>query len=121
MITNEFRFDSDEANPYFEGVFDIEANVLLRHLSKVVLIDVRQPEEFTGELGHIPGASLIVLDGLLDHIDDIPKDKPVVLICRSGGRSARAANVLFEAGYTNIYNLKGGMILWNELRYEKVG
>ena len=50
--------------------------------------------------------------------NEIPKDKTVVFVCRSGGRSARATAHALEHGYTNVYNLKGGMILWNELHLE---
>ncbi len=111
-------FESKEDNLHFAGVFDIEPLELSQKMDQVLLIDVRQPEEFHGDLGHIPGAKLMVLDTLADHLDEIPKDQTVVFVCRSGGRSARAAALALEAGYKDIYNLKGGMILWNELHLE---
>jgi hydroxyacylglutathione hydrolase len=111
-------FESKEDNLHFEGVLDIDARELNDKKEEVCLIDVRQPDEFIGDLGHIPGAKLIVLDTLPDRMNEIPKDQPVVFVCRSGGRSARAAAHAFEQGYKNIYNLKGGMILWNELHFE---
>lgn len=118
MKSQAVQFESKEENLHFEGVMDIDPRELHDKKDQVVLIDVRQPEEFTGELGHIPGAKLIVLDTLPDHMNEIPKDQPVVFVCRSGGRSARAASFALENGYKNIYNLKGGMILWNELHFE---
>ena len=111
-------FDSQEDNLHFEGVVDIDPRDLANKTDQVVLIDVRQPEEFHGELGHIPGAKLVVLDTLTEHWNEIPKDQTVVFVCRSGGRSARAAALAIGAGYQNIFNLKGGMILWNELHLE---
>jgi len=74
------------------------------------LLDVREPSEFEG--GHIKGAKLIPLGTLPDHVAEIPKDKPVVVICRSGNRSARAASFLIEHGYGNVENLTGGMSAW---------
>lgn len=109
------EFESREENLHFDGVFDIDPQELLRKKDEVFLVDVRQPEEFTGELGHIPGAKLIVLDTLPDHIDQLPKDKTLVFVCRSGGRSARASSFATSQGFQNVFNLKGGMLLWNEL------
>lgn len=108
-------FESKEGNLHFEGVIDIDPKELAKKMKDVCLIDVRQPDEFSGELGHIPNAKLIVLDTLTDHLDQIPKDKTVVFVCRSGGRSARATAFALQNGYTEVYNLKGGMLLWNDL------
>ena len=73
------------------------------------LVDVRTPEEFRG--GYIPGAININLQELQQRLTRIPKDKPVIVYCRSGNRSASAANLLKQAGYTEIYDL-GGIIDW---------
>lgn len=112
------QFETKEENLHYPGVQDIEPMELVEKKDEVVLIDVRQPDEFTSDLGHIPGAKLIVLDTLAEHFSEIPKDKTVVFICRSGGRSARATSLALENGYEHVYNLKGGMILWNELHFE---
>lgn len=105
------------SNPQFEGVYDIDPSELHQKMKNVKLIDVRQPDEFTGELGHIPGAELIVLDTLPEHLDKIPQDQTVVFVCRSGGRSARAAAFAQQNGYPHVYNMRGGMLLWNELQF----
>ena len=73
------------------------------------LVDVRTAEEFDG--GYIPGAINISLQELQQKMNRIPKDKPVILYCRSGNRSAFAANILMQAGYTEVYDL-GGIIDW---------
>lgn len=73
------------------------------------LVDVRTAPEFSS--GYIPGAINVDLQQLNDKLSRIPKDKPVVVYCRSGARSASAASVLKQAGYTDVYDL-GGIIGW---------
>lgn len=74
-----------------------------------LLVDVRTPSEFRE--GHIAGAVNIDLQQLSRRLGELPHDKPVVLYCRSGSRSATAANLLARAGYDNVYDL-GGVIAW---------
>lgn len=74
------------------------------------VLDVREPSEF--QAGSIKGAHLIPLGALAQRLSEVPKDKPVVVVCRSGNRSARATLLLREKGYTNVENLAGGMIAW---------
>ncbi len=112
------QFKTQEANLHYDQVLDVDPQEVNEKKEEVVLIDVRQPEEFTGELGHIPGAKLIVLDTLPEKLNLVPKDKTVVIVCRSGGRSARAAEFMQTQGYKDVYNMKGGMILWNELHFD---
>jgi rhodanese-related sulfurtransferase len=76
----------------------------------IVLIDVRTPEEFAS--GHIAIAKLIPLDTLTQRMNEIPKDKEVILMCRSGRRSGIAQETLLKAGYTNTRNLTGGIVGW---------
>jgi rhodanese-related sulfurtransferase len=109
-------FDSKSENPHFEGVFDIEPQELQEKLNNVKLIDVRQHSEYTGELGHIPAAELMVLDTLPEKIAHLPKDQTVVFICHSGGRSARATAFALMNGFESVFNLRGGMLLWNDLK-----
>ncbi len=75
-----------------------------------ILIDVRTPSEFKN--GHVPGAINIPLDQLQARIDEIPTDKPIVVICASGNRSQTGAKRLANAGYDRVYNLKGGTMSW---------
>ena len=111
------NFESTEDNLHYEGVTDIDPRELVKKLDQVYIIDVRQPDEFNGELGHIPNAKLIVLDTLEDKINEVPKDKTVVFVCRSGGRSARATSIAKALGCKEVFNLKGGMLLWNDLHF----
>lgn len=108
-------FTSRTNNPDFNGVVDIAPDELSQKAADVAMIDVREPSEYTGELGHIHGAELVVLGSLPDRIDSLPKDKPLVFICKSGGRSARAAAFAQANGFDQVYNMRGGMLLWNSL------
>lgn len=73
------------------------------------LLDVRTHDEFV--MGYIPGAQNISLQELGRKMNAVPKDKPVIIYCRSGNRSAMAAQMMQQAGYTDIYDL-GGIIDW---------
>lgn len=77
-----------------------------------LLLDVRQPEEFSAI--HAPNAQLIPLGELPSRMPEIAayKDKPIVVICRSGRRSAKAVDLLKEAGYSNVSNIAGGIQGW---------
>lgn len=76
----------------------------------IQLIDVR--EEYEYEIANL-GGELIPLGGLLDHADQIRKEGPVVVYCRTGVRSATAImNLEKRLGYTNLYNLKGGIVAY---------
>ncbi len=110
------HFTSKKENPHFEHVYDIDPQELAGKLQEVKLIDVRQPDEFTGDLGHIAGAELMVLDTLPDRLRDLPTNQTIVFVCRSGGRSGRAAAFARQNGYEDTYNMSGGMLLWNELQ-----
>lgn len=74
-----------------------------------LLIDVRTPEEFA--TGHIAGAINISVETIADRLSEIPQGQTIVLYCRSGNRSAQAAQILAGAGYTGIRDL-GGINDW---------
>ena len=73
------------------------------------LIDVREPHEF--DIANL-GGTLIPMGDVPDHIEEIAKDKPVVIHCRSGARSGRIIEYLESQGFDNLYNLKGGILAW---------
>ncbi|NJN15215.1 MAG: STAS domain-containing protein [Oscillochloris sp.] len=75
-----------------------------------LIIDVREPREF--RQGRIPGARSEPLADLAAQLPELPKDRPIVLICRSGRRSLRAAALLMAAGYHNVSIVAGGMLDW---------
>ena len=79
-----------------------------------LLLDVREPEEFVGELGHIAGSILVPLDMLERRLPKLAgyHDRDVVVVCRVGARSATAGAILERAGFHSVYNLEGGMLAW---------
>lgn len=119
------QFKSAHPHPSIPGVTDIDATEFNDIMAKipdvltdqVALIDVRGMDEYKGDLGHIPGAKLIVLDTLPARLFELPKDRPIVFVCRSGGRSARASALAKQNGFDQVFNLQGGMLLWNELKF----
>lgn len=96
----------------FAGIPEIEPQDLEELLNEVQIIDVREQDEYDGPLGHVPNARLIPLDSLNERLDEIDADKPVITICRAGGRSAQATVLLQKEGYLNIASLAGGMLRW---------
>ena len=96
----------------FGGVWEIPPQSLEELADKVQIIDVREPNEFFGALGHIRGAQLIRLDELKLRGGEIERDKPVVAVCRSGARSAQAVIMLQREGFHDLANLAGGMLRW---------
>lgn len=74
------------------------------------LLDVREPHEQA--ICHIAGAKLIPLGELESRTSEIPGDKRILVHCKSGGRSARAVSKLRELGFTNVWNISGGIIAW---------
>lgn len=100
----------------FAGVWEIEPHWVEEHLRELQLVDVREPDEYTGPLGHIPGAKLLPLGNLTEAAAALAKDKPVVTVCRAGGRSAQATLILKRLGFAHVANLPGGMLRWRALR-----
>ncbi len=94
---------------------------MIRHLSpehvaalarsgQAVIVDVREASEYRA--GHIPRAKHISLGQLVHRLREVPKDKTVVVVCRSGSRSSKAVALLEQAGFRNVYNMSGGMQRW---------
>jgi rhodanese-related sulfurtransferase len=75
------------------------------------IIDVREPFEY--EMSNIGGEN-IPLAGVLIESDKIEAEKPVIMVCRTGRRSAVAVMQLEQLGFTNLYNLEGGLVAWAE-------
>lgn len=84
-----------------------------QHMSGgALIIDVREQDEW--DETHVAGTRLIPLDQVAERTAEIPRDRDVILICRSGRRSGIAQKQLFALGYTRIANLAGGILAWEE-------
>ncbi len=77
-----------------------------------LLIDVREANEY--EEVHAQGAQLLALSELETRFGELPKDKELIMICRSGARSGRATQFLLDHGYSEVLNLTGGTLAWQE-------
>jgi glyoxylase-like metal-dependent hydrolase (beta-lactamase superfamily II)/rhodanese-related sulfurtransferase len=96
----------------FAGIWELQPQWLEENMERVRILDVREPDEFTGPLGRIRGATLIPLGELAHRTGELAHDRPIVAVCRAGGRSAQATAILQQAGFERVANLAGGMLRW---------
>ncbi|MBU3927578.1 MAG: rhodanese-like domain-containing protein [Bacteroidetes bacterium] len=82
------------------------------------ILDVREQSEW--DQFHIPGATLIPLGELPNRLNEVPKDKTVVVVCRTGHRSAQGRDILLNAGFTQVTSMTGGVTEWQAQRLETV-
>jgi rhodanese-related sulfurtransferase len=123
LQVNQSGFEQDEVS--FPMVADVAAvpeitatalHDRLGDQEPPIVLDVREPEEFIGELGHIQGSLLVPLDALERRLPKLAGyvDREVVVACRAGARSRSATAVLQNAGFAHVENLTGGMLAWTE-------
>lgn len=101
----------DEAFPEEISVAQARAKL---HAGAFIL-DVREPEEYAS--GHIPEATLIPLGQLEKRANELPRDREIVVVCRSGGRSAMGRDILKKAGFTKVASMAQGMNAWKAAGY----
>jgi rhodanese-related sulfurtransferase len=99
-----------KVRPVFRTITSVEAQQMLKERSDLVFIDVRTPQE--REQARIDGSQLIGVGDVMRGKLDVPKDKPVLLVCAVGGRSWVAGKALAAMGYLEVYNLDGGIEAW---------
>ncbi len=92
---------------------DVKTVDQLRVRDDVFLLDVREDWEYAA--GHIPGTTLIPLGQLQSRLSELPTDKTIVAVCRSGNRSGQATQLLQQSGFT-VHNMQGGMNAWEQAR-----
>lgn len=91
---------------------------LERREAGAFMLDVREPDEWNQF--HMPGATLIPLGELSARVAELPKDQEIVVVCRSGNRSATGRDILREAGFTRVTSMAGGMLEWQSEGYPTV-
>ena len=96
----------------YDGILQISADWVEAHLNKVTILDVRESDERDADPISIPEAIHIPLGDLTSKLGEIPKSKPVVTLCRSGKRSAQATVILKKNGFSELANIKGGIMEW---------
>jgi rhodanese-related sulfurtransferase len=91
-----------------------QAQTMLASDPAIVVLDVRTPQEFTSETGHLANAKLIPVQELESRLGELQqfKQRTVLVYCRSGSRSARASELLAKQGFTPV-NMAGGIMEWN--------
>lgn len=102
----------DQGEPQGYSIISItDAYQLVKSEDKGTLfLDVRTPGEY--QSGHVPHAKLIPVQTLANRLNEIPKDKKIVVYCESGVRAARAAELLVNQGYTHVLSMKASMRGW---------
>ncbi len=78
--------------------------------SAPLIVDVREADEFASE--RIAGVALLPISQLLARHEELPRDRPLLMICRSGSRSGAATQFLLQRGWTDVQNVDGGMLAW---------
>jgi rhodanese-related sulfurtransferase len=86
-----------------------------------LLVDVREKDEVAQLAYDVPNIINIPLSVFEQHYTEIPKDKPVVMVCKTGGRSLRAAGFMIYHGYDNAINMKHGLIRWVQKGFPTIG
>jgi phage shock protein E len=89
---------------------DVQTTAALREQPDVMILDVREQDEW--DAGHIPGAVFMPMGQVPDRMSEIPKDKTVIVQCRSGNRSSQVTDFLVQQGFTNVHNMSGGLNAW---------
>ncbi|MHB8917822.1 MAG: rhodanese-like domain-containing protein [Desulfocucumaceae bacterium] len=107
---------ADKSGPGYQNISAGEMLSILRNEKEYVLVDVREPYELE-ETGFIQGAVNIPVGKLEKSLNMLPRTGKLLLYCRTGRRSSESAGLLSAKGYTNVYNLQGGIAAWP---YDKV-
>lgn len=89
-----------------------------KYQESAFILDVRQPEEWNE--GHIPNATLIPLDQLAPRVNELPRDREIVVVCRSGNRSREGTLILLENGFKQVSSMAGGITNWAAKGYPLV-
>jgi len=100
-----------QTQAHADEVPEITVEELKEKLDEVSVLDVREPHEY--EVANI-GARLIPLGELPERLIELDRDETLAVHCKTGGRSARAVKLLKEAGFQDVYNVKGGITAWSE-------
>ena len=106
------KFPGLEQQHLFKTVTPQEAKELMENRKDLLLIDVRGQDEL--QEGYIEGSTLMPLWDIIQGVQRPPQDKPILLICAVGGRSLALGKLMSKNGWTEIYNLKGGISAWKK-------
>lgn len=107
--------DSTHSDSTYKSITVVQLKKEMKENHKMIILDVRTPQELKGPLGHIKGVINIPVQVLNKRISELDKykDKKITVICRSGHRSGIASEILFKKGF-NITNVEGGMLAFRK-------
>jgi phage shock protein E len=94
---------------------DVHTVAAVKDSEDVYLLDVREQWEY--DEAHIPGVTLLPLGEVAGRLDEIPRDKEVIVTCRSGNRSGQVTDYLRQNGFDNVHNMTGGILDWQAAGY----
>ncbi len=107
------------ANRHSQTIPEINAQQAYeKYQQGAFILDVRQPDEWNQ--GHIANATLIPLDQLPQRVSELPRDREIVVVCRSGNRSREGTLILLENGFKQVSSMAGGVIDWSARGYPLV-
>ena len=109
---NPAAFKNRQVQSQVKTITPVGLQQRLQANEPLAILDVRFPEEYA--TGHIADSRLLPLPHLRQRSDELPKEQPIVCVCRSGNRSQVACEQLADLGFTNLINLTGGMIGWTQ-------
>lgn len=95
-----------------------DASAMIRQRPEVYLLDVRTPQEY--RQAHLADAHLIPIDQIERRLAEIPKNRPILVYCAVGSRSAQVFSFLARRGYPEVYNLDGGIVAWMQRGYPSI-
>jgi len=112
LLLSLFLSAFDQGEPKGYSIISVpDAYQLVKAADKnTMFLDVRTPGEY--QSGHVPHAKLIPVQTLANRLNEVPKDKKVIVYCESGVRAGRAAELLVSQGYTNVLSMKASMRGW---------
>ena len=113
-----FRFFNVGQQLTYRNISVSEAKTMMESNPSLLIVDVRTIQEFAQ--GHLKGAVNIPLSDLPLRSGELEKNKPILVYCHTGNRSAQASAILVKAGFTHIYNMEGGISAWTNSGYPTV-
>lgn len=99
----------------YAGLLEIDPEWVSDHIGDVLVLDVREHDEVDERLGRIKGALRLPLSELRSRLAEVPRDRPVITVCHAGMRSGQATVILRQGGFTRLANMRGGMLMWQQL------
>jgi rhodanese-related sulfurtransferase len=99
-------------NVGFASISPQEAGKLIESRKDILVVDCRSPQELAE--GAVPGSTLIPVWAIMQGNHNLPKNRPLLLVCAVGGRSFAAGQLLARNGYPEVYNLSGGLSAWKQ-------